>query len=60
MGWMGPGTTIWTKAAAADCVEVQLGVVMNRIKEIERINKVEVEAGVSDAGSWHAQYKSSA
>ncbi|XXQ34356.1 RRM domain-containing protein [Plasmodiophora brassicae] len=33
---------------------------MNRIKEIERINKVEVEAGVSDAGSWHAQYKSSA
>lgn len=33
---------------------------MNRIKEIERINTREVEAGVSDAASWHAEYKHSA
>lgn len=35
-------------------------VVMNVVKEIQRINKAEIELGVSEAGSWHQEYKHSA
>eukprot|EP00494_Astrolonche_serrata_P004859 UN04874 len=31
-----------------------------KIREIQRINKKELEAGVSDKGSWHQEYKHSA
>ena len=41
------------------CVCVCAGT-MNRVKEIERINTVEVENGIPDSASWHAEYRKSA
>ncbi|KAK9470614.1 uncharacterized protein V1510DRAFT_404879 [Dipodascopsis tothii] len=33
---------------------------MSSVREIERLNEKELEAGVSEGGSWHADYKDSA
>ncbi|KAI8071207.1 hypothetical protein BC940DRAFT_293840 [Gongronella butleri] len=33
---------------------------MNVVKEIQRINELELGAGLSDSASWHAQYKDTA
>ncbi|OAJ40571.1 hypothetical protein BDEG_24289 [Batrachochytrium dendrobatidis JEL423] len=33
---------------------------MNVIKEIQKLNALELERGLTDKGSWHNQYKDSA